>query len=502
MLVLAIVSVVFLTVYVYAVDSTVITIDDVTIEYSPEGYYPKASVSAPLTDVDVAYLVIDKNTSEPVELPLVNVGEYVVKAYATLNGEEVSDTANVTITPVKATIYVEYDKLRYTGDDVIPEYKVYPEWTADYFQINVTYTFYKEKNPSSATEVNAPHALGKYFVKMTPYGTGDNILCDGKAYILTIAEYGGKKLSESKASAPVASGITGKLKETTYTYNGEQQSVICEMTPKCAAVDIYYRLIGSNEAPTMDVPMEPGEYEVTAVLCNTVLDRSTMIINKKTPKYEMVETTYVYSPSGVVPRVRSLDDINMTFDITAYLVDENDAPISSETLPLKKTGKYLLVINPSDVEHYEAIFSPEYIYVEKCTPRITSEAKNYNYDGFSKNVTYSVYPSWVESEITYYIADKNGEATETLGKNAPINVGSYIAEIKVKETENVAQTSLKVYFSIEPSTLPTVSRPAESETEYFFIGIASPRFVFVMVAIPLALIALFFVFVFVQRKKR
>ena len=499
---LALVAAFLGVIYVSAAETVMIDLEDVSVEYSPEGFTPSATLSSPLTDADVTYLAIDKKTSEPVEFPLSNVGEYTVKAFAIVDGVEVSDTAVVTITPVKATIYVEYDKLRFIAEDIIPEYKVYPEWTAEYFQINVTYMYYKEKNPSAATEVSCPKALGKYYVKMTPYGTGENIICDGKAYILTVAENGGKKLSEAKAAAPVASGITGKLTEATFTYNGLPQSVTCEMTPQCATADIYYRLIGSNNAPSMEVPKEPGEYEVTAVLCNQVLDRSTLIIEKKYPKYEMVETTYVYSPSGVVPRVRALEDLDLTFDITAFLVDENDQPVSMESLPLKKAGKYLLVINPTNTEHYEPIYSPEYIYVEKCTPRITSEARKYYYDGFSKNVTYSVYPNWIESNINYYEVDENGNILDSLGSQAPINVGDYVAEIKVDETENVAETSLKVYFSIEAKEVSIVSRPEESKTEYFFIGIASPRFIFIMIVVPLLLIIVFFVFVFTQRNRK
>lgn len=479
-----------------------IKLEDVTIEYTPEGYMPKAEFSEDLTESDICYLAINKESGLPVELPLVNVGEYVVKAYATIEESEISDIANVIITPVKAIISIDYDKLRYTGDEIIPEYTVYPEWTADLFQLNVTYTYYKSNDPKSAKLVNAPKQLGTYFVKMTPYGTGDNIECDGKAYILTIAENRGKKLSESKRTAPLGSGISGDVEDLNVVYNGIAPTIKYEMTPHAATPDLYFRLIGTNDEPVAELPTEPGEYEVTAVLCNQVIDRATLLIEKKIPTYTLEQTTYIYSPSGVVPHVTSREEPNLTFDIVAYLVDENDEPVSSQQLPLKKPGKYLLIINPSDITHYQTLYSPEYVYVEKCTPKITGETREFSYDGFAKNINYTVTPNWVNSKIEYYSLDENGEIIPSLDTDPPINVGNYVAVIQVDETEYVKEASLKVYFSIDEAFSSTVSRPEQSKTEYLFLGKATPQFTFIMISIPLALIVLFFVIVFCGRKKR
>lgn len=480
-----------------------VELEDVTIEYSPNGYMPEATFTYPLSSSDIHYLAVDKLTSEPVELPLTNAGEYVVKAYAMLGEMEISDMANVTITPVIVTISVPYDKLRYTGEPIIPEYTVYPEWTAEYFQINVTYTYYKDNSPNSTKHVDAPNALGKYYVKMTPYGIGNNIECDGKAYILTIAESRGQKLSESKANAPLGSGIMCDLEDVEMLYNGEASKINYTVKPSCAMVELYYRLIGSSDEPTTTPPVEPGEYEVTAVICNQVLDRGTLIIKKRIPKYNLETVKYKYTPSGVVPYVTSADSNAVEFSISAYLVNENDELISSESLPLKKVGKYLLIINPTDTTHYEALYSPEYIYIEKCVPVISSAARNYEYDGFSKEISYDVTPTWLrpKCEIEYFEVDSQGNVKSSLGDEPPINVGKYIAEIKVKESENNEETSLKVHFEIEPSSKITVSRPEESETEYMFLGIATTEFVLAMIAVPLSLIVLFVVFVVVQRKK-
>lgn len=485
-----------------AAASPTIKINDATVEYTPDGYMPSATVTSPLDERNISYLVIDKKTGEPVSLPITNAGEYTVKAYATVGGTEISDTANVTITPVKVTISIEYDRLRYTGDDIIPEYTVSPAWTADYFRMDITYTYYKNNNKDSAAVVQKPHALGTYFVKMTPIIDGNNFVCDGKAYILTVAESGGRKLSDSEASAPVGSGISAKLEDLTVVYDGNAPTVSFETAPFVATCQLYYRRIGTNDDQIVDVPKEPGEYEVTAVLCGKVLATSTLIIKKKIPTYSIEQTTYTYSPSGIIPLITSPDDDNLAFNISAFLVNENDEIISQASLPLKRAGKYLLIINPKLTTYYEDIYSPEYIYIEKCKPTISSDTHFFGYDSFPKRITYTISPEWVESGVSYYKINSDREIIESLGVDAPVNIGDYLAEIKVNETENVEGTVVKVYFSITATGAQAPARPHESKTEFVFIGEASTGFIVAMIALPLGMIALFVVLVFMQRKKR
>lgn len=476
-----------------------LVLDDIEVEYTPEGYMPTVALNGLDHDLTIGFLAINKTTSAPESLPLVNVGEYVVKASVHVNGVEYTDVATIVIKPVKATIVVEYDKLAHTGEPIIPEYSVVPAWAEDY--LNISSEYYHIDNASeTSTKVEAPTRIGKYFVKMSASEEQGNILCDGKAYVLTIAEKKGKKLSSDDASSPVGEDISAVLEEKTVIYTGESQNCGYTASPNVDCIDVYYRAIGSSEEPTMTPPVEPGEYEVFAVLCNVELDRNTFLIKKITPDYQLESDSYAYDPLGIIPKVTSPNNEELKFDLSVYAVDDELNTGDSVRLPIMEPGRYLIIINPVDTVHYESIYSSEYITVEKCVPTITTKTENFRYDGFEKAVAYEVLPSWAENNIVYYELNKNGTIKTVLGSRPPINVGEYVAEITVPETNHVEGTTIKVDFSILEKPESNTSRGDVSKEDFFFLGIASAEFVAFAIFVPIALITIFLIYVYYQRK--
>lgn len=484
----------------------VLTMEDVSIEYTPQGYTPQAFADVESLNDEIQYLAVDVETSAPVSLPLVNAGEYRVKAYIT--GADGSETASVSssvvITPVTVTVAVEYLTVAYTSEAVEPSYKILPEWAADYINIKASYTYFGEDGDGNffSESVTAPCNLGTYLTLMDDTGDNKNFCFAGKAYIFTVAERRGKKQSEAMAAQAVDPTIYCEIDNADITYSGYTNAVTYKCYPECLKPQIEYRQIDYSSdsgasSPTTVPPTEPGEYTVTASLFDTVLATGTMVINKIVPELSLSKTEYQYTPNGVFPTVH---DVSVPCSFIAYSVNEDGSTGNRTALPLTSLGTYLIVINPVDTDHYESVYALNYITVVKATAVITTATQSFVYDGFENAISYNVDPSWAECEVRYYTLNADGEIKTQLGTQPPINVGKYMATIYVKDTENVELTSVSVYFSILRAQ--NVPKDAEStDPDFTFIGIASPYFIAFMLVLP-AMLIIAFIFYIIRVKKK
>ncbi|HPE95941.1 MAG TPA: hypothetical protein PLT66_07745, partial [Bacillota bacterium] len=372
----------------------VLTMEDVSVEYTPDGYTPQAFADIESLNDEIQYLAIDVESSAPVSIPLVNAGKYRVKAYITdASGTELASvSSNVVITPVTVTVAVEYLTVAYTSEDVEPSYKILPEWAAEYINIKTAYTYFGEDGDGIrfSQSVTAPHDLGTYLTLMDDTGSNGNFYFAGKAFIFTVAERRGKKQSEAMAAQSVDPTIYCEISDSTVTYSGYTNAVTCKCYPESLKLCIEYRKIdytANTGASTVIPPTEPGEYTVTASLFDTVLATGTVVINKIVPELSLSKTEYQYMPSGVFPTV---PDTSVPCSFIAYNINEDGSTGSRTALPLTSLGTYLIVINPVDTDHYESVYALNYITVVKATAVITTATQSFVYDGFEKAISYNV----------------------------------------------------------------------------------------------------------------
>ena len=318
----------------------IITIEDQIVDFSPDGYTVQASVNLPEYEPLIQYVAIRKSDSVPVAFPIIDAGEYYIRAYlpATEAYDEIEAIASLTIKPVEATIVIKYTTEKYTGIANPPKYSIEPAWAEDYINIMTTYYEIYSLESTSYNPIDTPRNLGYYYTVMNPYGYGNNFICNSKTFIYEIAESQGEELLYFEARASVPSYFRCEMKETEVEYSGNQIQIPYTAYPSIVNYKIEYRKISYTGAPdefTAQAPVEPGEYEVRATLLGETISESTLIIKKISPIFDIEAKDYQYNSNGILPKVNLVYPSNIEYTTNAYLVDENDSTIMKPVeLPL------------------------------------------------------------------------------------------------------------------------------------------------------------------------
>ncbi|HBL84553.1 MAG: hypothetical protein A2Y17_00880 [Clostridiales bacterium GWF2_38_85] len=468
-----------------------LTLEDRTVDFSPDGYIATATVNLPELESQIQYVAIRKSDSTPIAFPIVDAGEYYIRAYLpkTEAYDEIESIATLIIKPIEATIVVRYTKEQYTGIDNPPDWGIEPTWAQEYINIMTTYHKIDNYDSTSYEPIEKPKNLGLYYVIMTPYGYENNFICNSKTFIYEIGETNGEALTYNEARLVVPADFRCDMTETTVEYNGNQIQMPFTAYPAIVNYKIEYRKInytGVQGEFQAQAPIEPGEYEVRATLLGQTISESVLIIEKIKPVFSIEAQDYEYTPLGIIPKVNSVYPTNVEYSFNAYLIDENDnSTIKPVEIPIKDAGRYLIVVNPSNLEHYEAVFTSEYINILPAKTSISANEQTFIYDGISKTPSYTVTPEWVQTNIIYYKINDRGVVLEYYGTKPPVDTGTYYAMISVESSKNVLSTSTQVLMIIK--TGDEVSSESKSE-KYLLIGDIDPIWFFVLIILPLILI--------------
>ncbi|MDD4475734.1 MAG: hypothetical protein PHV95_08095 [Eubacteriales bacterium] len=483
----------------------IITLEDTVRDFSQVGYTPKAEINIEELRVSIQYVAIRKSDSAPVSFPIKDAGEYYIRAFlpATKKYNETETIATLIINPIEAHIVVDYHKEKYNGIANPPKWRIEPEWASDYINISESYYEMEDEDSADFRPTDVPKNLGFYYVLLSPYNMNGNFICNQKTFIYEIGVDKGEKLPEDEAKSSVPSSFKCEMEELKVVYNGDEVKMPYKAYPQIANYKIEYKNVdytGASGEFTTKAPTEPGEYHVRATLLGQPISESILIIEKITPSFKIETAEYEYTPLGIIPKVTSILPNNIKYTVSAYLVnDSNVAGSKPVQIPIKEAGRYLIIVNPTDLAHYNSVFTSEYITIKQAIPRIYSTDQDFIYDGLSKTPSYTVNPDWAEANITYYMIDELGSVIEALGNKPPIYIGNYYAIITVDETPNVAKADFQIKMSITSVKAESMD---ESKANFVWLGNMKMSSVFLLIGLPLILIAGILVFITRTQKSK
>ncbi len=414
-----------------------ITMPDVSIEYSPKGFYPSASASA--YKGDLKYTATETETGESVPLPIKRTGHFTVHAYMEESSAHYAASATATVVISKTKVYVEVTKptVAHTAMDNPVQFNIVPSWAEEYISISTSYKSFTD-GVVGAT-VDMPRDPARYLVHFTGETENENIDFAGKYLVYEIAEKEGPAVSTEEARRSVPSFVRASVKGLSVPYNGKP--AVPEYTLNTEAFDAYLTysktyangLSGafSNEAPT-----EPGDYTVNCCVLDTVVGSGKIVIEKIRPEISLENISVPYRPDGYKPDGKTEPaDIELTY--SAYEYKDGKAG-ESVSFPLIDCGTYLISACPTDTAHYE--YETKYCFVTVVPVQSTVSGTNtvVKEDGTEKEINFSVYPAFAEYSVEYYKLEK-GVSTRLDGK--PTEAGEYYATVAVLKNERVLPTT-------------------------------------------------------------
>lgn len=407
-----------------------ISFPGVTVEYTPEGYYPKADAGA--YSGALRYEVTDNADSSVVTLPIRQVGTYTVQAFldGTSTHGAATAIATVTVVPARAYIRVTDNVVAHTSLENPVKYSILPVWAEEKITVSLDYRAISSLS-DSGTWVQSPKDIGKYLVYLDAVSNDPNVECSDKYLIYEIAESKGATLTEKEAIATVPSQFRAEVENVNAVYNKEP--VVPQYSFNVAGVECklmysYLRSDGSLGEYTDTPPTEPGDYVAACFVLGQNVGSGKIVISKKSAEIKMEDCTYTYTPEGVYPPAATVvpQGIDVTYNAYKYV---DGVATESVELPLIDCGTYLISACPGDIAHYNYTVSYCYLTIEKATPVISGEDLEVTEDGEEKSALFTVSPDYVEYEVSYYSLI-DGVAVPISGK--PSAAGDYYAAVSVK----------------------------------------------------------------------
>lgn len=425
-----------------AEDKVNIFIENTAVVYSPEGYYPTAK--ADLFEHELKYEVTDNATGAVVEIPVKAAGSYTVRAYMEATDRHASASATASLTVEKAPVYISVTETvsAHTAMDNPVKYSIFPEWAAPLVSVNPVYLAIKDYG-DKGTAVNVPKDTGKYLVRFDATVNSENISCVGKYLVYEIAEKAGIPLAGEDALRSVPKDFTASVESISAVYSTPYEAPKYHTNIAGVKTTLKYSHLyanGTMGAYTEELPTTPGDYVVSCFVLDTAIGSGKLIIDKLTPKIEMADAVFTYTPEGVYPPVAKVtpNGIDMVYKAYEY---KNGVVGDSVAFPLTQCGSYLVSAYPKSTALYTSTVAYCNVTIEKVRPVFTAENTVFIADGEPKPLALTVYPPFVECEISYYHL-KDG--VSVLLDGAPVSAGEYYAVAAVKSSGGI-EPATKVY---------------------------------------------------------
>lgn len=434
---------VFCSLPVFAAETKVsIFMDNVTVSYTPDGYYPSARADA--FGDEIKYTVTDNATGEEVTVPVMATGSYTVVAYMDETDAHLAASCTASLTVEKAAVYLSVTDtvVAHTAMDNPVKYTVQPQWAEDMIEVSVTYRAISDYG-DKGTAVTTPKDIGKYLVRMYGDAKNDNVSCAGKYLIYEIAERAGLPLSAEDAVKSVPSTFTATVESIDVTYSSSYEPPQYHTNVAGVESTLKYSHLYANGtigAYTEDLPTEPGDYVASCFVLDTVIGSGRIIIDKLTPKIEMADASFTYTPEGVYPPAATVTPSGIDMAYKAYQY-KNGVVGDSVAFPLTECGTYLISACPENTARYSFVMSYCYITVEKATPVLYAESLVYTEDGTPKPLQLTVEPDFAEYDVSYYRITDSGVVYLS---GAPVASGDYYVTVGVKGSDSVNALT-KVY---------------------------------------------------------
>lgn len=412
-----------------------IFMENAVVSYSPEGFYPSARADG--FNNDIKYKVTDNATGEDVPLPVRAAGSYTVTAYMEETAQHSAASCTASLTVEKAAVYLSVTDVvvAHTAMDNPVKYTVSPAWAADMVEVSVSYRAINSYSDEGVA-VTVPKDIGKYLVRMDVAVKNSNISCAGKYLVYEIAEKAGTPLSAEEAMKSVPSDFSATVESISATYSNsyappQYHTNIVGVETKLKYSHLYAN--GTTGPYTDTLPIEPGDYVAACFVLDTVIGSGRIIIDKLSPKIEMADLSFSYTPEGVYPPAATVTPGGIDIVYKAYEY-KNGTVGDSVAFPLTASGTYLISACPENTALYSFVMSYCYITIEKATPVFHAESLVYSEDGTPKPLQLSVEPSFAEYEISYY---QLIDGTAVYLGGAPSAVGDYYAAVSVKGGDDI-----------------------------------------------------------------
>ncbi len=425
-----------------AEDKVNIFMENTTVTYSPEGYFPQAR--AELFANELKYEVTDNATGATVDVPVKAAGSYTVRAYmeATDKHPAASVTASLTVEKTPVYISVTENVAAHTAMDNPVKYSIYPDWAEPFVTVNPGYLAIKDYS-DKGTAVSVPKDIGKYLVFFDAAVSSDNISCAGKYLVYEIAEKAGAPLTGEDALRSVPKDFTASIESISAVYSVAYEAPKYHTNIAGIKTTLKYSHLyanGTMGAYTEELPSTPGDYVVSCFALDTVIGSGKLIIDKQAPKIEMADVVFEYTPEGVYPPAATVEPAGIDMVYKAYQY-KNGVVGDSVAFPLIECGSYLVSAYPENTSLYASTVAYCTVTIEKVLPVFTAENTVFEADGTPKPLALTVQPPFAEYELSYYQL-KDGVSVPLDG--APVSVGEYFATAVVKATDGIEPVT-KVY---------------------------------------------------------
>lgn len=417
------------------------------IEFSPNGYTPKAKCEDEKLSSLISYFAIDTDTSSPVSIPIMEAGTFQI--FASFEGnqeyEKHEASAMVTINPTKAAIITDYNTAAYSKMENPVKYKVEPEWVEEFLEITVDYYPIESISSYPSKKISAPTDLGLYYTVFNVKSKTKGVWCENKYMIYEIAPYKGKKLPSNERASSVPSSFTCNFQNLNTSYEENKPvSVQYTLSPVAISGEILYKQKysdGTFSSYTSSPPIAPGEYVCGYFLGSTCIGEGNIFIDKQEVFITIENEVMEYSPHGITPTAKCNNNaVELAF--TAFVLDENgNATMEEVPVPIKKCGKYSIIAYPKNTEYFKRTYSYGYIEITPSTPEIYVNKTEFVYDGNVKNIGFSTNAQGADCFVEYYEWDERDSGIP-MG-SPPSRTGKYLAVITVTDKNGNYNTASK-----------------------------------------------------------
>lgn len=409
------------------------SMEDVTVDFSPDGYMPKAECEDESIIPLIYYFAIDTESSSPVSLPITEAGKYQIFASLDKDGENFQISSFVTINPVEAKIQVSYKTVAYSRMENPVSYKIEPSWAEEFLDIKIDYYPIESLDSPPEEAIDAPIKLGLYYTVFNVSSKKSGVVCENKYMVYEIAAYRGKKLSESESTLSVPDSFKCTFQNLTTTYEKDKQvSVQYTLSPFAISGKVLYKRAygnGTFSPYVEEAPSAPGEYVCEYFLGNTSIGSGTIFIDKKEVSITIENEVLEFTQKGIAPTAKCETE-NVEIAFTAFAIDEDGNVTMEEVpIPIKQCGKFSIIAYPKDTDYFKRTYSYGTIEITPATPTISITRTDFSYDGNAKNIGFTVSPENLKSSVEYYEWE-DIESEIPLG-SPPTRAGKYVAVISV-----------------------------------------------------------------------
>ncbi len=414
-----------------------INLSNTVAEYSPSGHRPVADAGD--FSYELRYEVKDNESGEMINLPIMEVGSYTVRAYIeeTATHGSAEAVASFTVTPATVYLNVPNQSVAHTAMANPVRYSLSPSWAAGMVDVKISYRAIKSLS-DKGTEVEVPVDMGSYLVHMEATPLNEKVTCVGKYLIFTVGEVYGGPVSDDKALLSVPKEFKATVQSFDADYTGEP--VVPEWSINVAAAECclkYSRIYadGSSGEYTEEPPTDPGDYTAACFVLDTVVGSGRIVIKKVVAEIKMEDLVYTYTPEGVELTEATTVPAGIQLKYSAYKY-VNGQTGETVAFPLVECGTYLISAYPVDTYRYSYTDSVSYSYItiQKADVVIEGKAVNAVEDGKFKGVSVSVSPDYVDYSVNYYKVEGNSAAPVS---GVPVKAGNYYAVVTVRGDERV-----------------------------------------------------------------